>query len=302
MTVLAALALVVAVQSPVPAPSTSPAPSASPAAAPSPASKPAAVAPAAVLPPAADAIVALVKQAPAFSADSGRTALAATPEKRLAVPGVGDLGLFVEIQWTDKEGKPQQGLAVVAHESVQDVPWMVKAAPWGLVQIIEGQTVEGAGTELKRARMIANESDAVRDIRTVYSAEMLFMAVADGAYGELRCLNIPADCVTEIPGERLLEKDITAATEKSGYRRKFHAGERVKSAKAKGSPSPFVKTFAYTAVPTNRGETGMRSFCGDNTGRICVVDDGWEPKVVGGLCTPCVELVLPESKPAETKK
>lgn len=286
MTVLAGLALVVAMQSP--------APSASPAATPSPAPKEAA--PVAVLPPTADAVVALVKQASAFSADSGRTALAATPEKRLAVPGVGDLGLFVEIQWTDKEGKPQHGLAVVAHESVQDVPWMVKAAPWGLVQIIEGQTVEGAGTELKRARMIANESDAVRDIRTIYSAESLFMAVADGAYGDLRCLNVPADCVAQIPGERLLEKDITAATEKSGYRRKFHAGERVKSAKAKGTPSPFVKTFAYTAVPTSRGETGMRSFCGDSTGKICVVDDGSEPKVVGGLCTPCVELVLPEVK------
>jgi hypothetical protein len=288
MTVLAALALVVLVQSPAPAPS--------------PAAKPSAVAPVAVVPPTADAIAALVKQAPAFSADSGRTGLAATPDKRLAVPGVGDLGMFVEIQWTDKEGKAQKGLAVIAHQSVQDVPWMVKAEPWGLVQVIEGQTVEGAATELQRARMIANETDAVRDIRTIYSAEMLFMAVADGSYGELRCLNIPADCVTQIPGERLLEKDITAATEKSGYRRKFHAGERVKSAKAKGSPSPFVKTFAYTAVPTNRGETGMRSFCGDHTGKICVVDDGSEPKVVGGLCTPCVELVLPESKPADEAK
>ena len=58
----------------------------------------------------------------------------------------------------------------------------------------------------------------------------------------------------------------------------------------------------WSGIPTSRGETGMRSFCGDHTGKICVVDDGSEPKVVGGLCTPCVELVLPESKPAETKQ
>ena len=277
MTVLAALALVVAVQSPAPAPSP-------------------------VLPPTADAIVALVKQAPAFAAETGRTAVAATPEKRLAVPGVGDLGLFVEVQWKDRDGTARQGLAVVAHHTVQDVPWMVRAEPWGLVQVVEGQTIEGARIDLNRPRMIDNESAAVNDIRTIYSAQMLFMAVADGAYGDLRCLNVPADCITEIPGEKLLEKDLTVAAEKNGYRRKFHGGARVKSAKAKGSPSPFFKTFAYTAVPTTRGETGMRSYCGDSTGRVCVVEDGSEPKVVGGLCTPCTELVIPQKNKAEEPK
>ena len=33
-----------------------------------------------------------------------------------------------------------------------------------------------------------------------------------------------------------------------------------------------------------------RSFCGDSTGRVCVVDDGSEPAVVDGPCTPCTEL------------
>lgn len=284
MTMLAALALVLAMQSP--------APSATPTATPTPDAAP----------PKDDAIAALVKQAPAFAESTGRTGLLAMPEKRLAVPGVGELGLFVDIQWKDKDGSARHGLAVIAHHTVQDVPWMVKASPWGLVQVVENQTVEGAGADLKRARMIANESSAVTDIRTIYSAEMLFMAVADGAYGDLRCLNVPADCIANVPGEKLLEKDITVATEKSGYRRKFHGGTRVKSARAKGSPSPFVKTFAYTAVPTNRGETGMRSFCGDNTGRVCVVDDGSEPLVKGGLCTPCRELKPSEMQQPEAKK
>ncbi len=275
MTVLAAVALAAALQSP--------APSASPVTAPAP-----------VVPPAADAVVALVKQAKAFAADSGRSGITAAVDKRLPVPGVGDLGYFIEVQWTDKDGAARTGLAVLAHESVQDVPWMVKAAPWGLVQVVENQTIEKAAADLDRARMIANESAAVGDIRTIYSAEMLFMAVADGAYGELRCLNIPADCIADIPGEKLLDKDITVATEKKGYRRKFHPGPRVASAKAKGKPSPFVKTFAYTAVPIRRGESGMRSFCGDNTGRICVVADGSEPPVAGGLCAPCTELPASE--------
>ena len=73
--------------------------------------------------------------------------------------------------------------------------------------------------------MAANE--ATRSTTpTIYSAEVLFMAAADGSYGDLRCLNIPADCITDIPGEKLLEKSLLA-TEKSGYRRKFHAGTRI---------------------------------------------------------------------------
>jgi hypothetical protein len=168
---------------------------------------------------------------------------------------------------------------------------MIKAEPWGLVQVIEDKTVDGVVGDLKRARMAANEAVAVGDIRTIYSAEMLFMAVADGAYGDLRCLHIPADCVAGIPGEQLLEKPLTTATEKSGYRRKFHAGPRVPSAKAKGSPSPFVKSYAYTAVPITPGESGARGFCGDNLGRICVTADGAEPPVTAGACaTPCTEL------------
>jgi hypothetical protein len=291
MTVLAVVALAFFLQSPSPSAAASPSPS--PSAAPSPTATPmATVHPVLepVPPPTAEAIVSVVQKAKEFAADSGRTAISADPLRRLPVPGVNDLGYFVEIRWTDKQGAAHTGLAVVAHETVQGVPWMVKGEGWGLVKVLEDKTVEGVAGDLKKARMAANEATAVGDIRTIYSAEVLFMAVADGAYGDLRCLNIPADCIAEIPGEKLLEKSITSVSEKSGYRRKFHAGTRVTSAKAKGTPSPFVKTYAYTAVPTARGETGTRSFCGDSTGRVCVVDDGTEPKVVDGLCTPCMEL------------
>ena len=292
MPVLAALALVVVTQSPAapesPAAAPSPPTVASPAAAPSPAAPPSA---AALAPPTSEEVVAVVKQAPAFAAETGRTGVQAEAAKRIPVPGVGDMGYFVEIQWTDKEGAAHTGLAVVAHDTVVDVPWMVKSAPWGLVQVLEDKTLEGVVGELQRARLAANEAVAVGDIRTIYTAEHLFMAVTDGAYGLLRCLNIPADCVVGIPGEKLLEKTLTTVTEKNGYRRKFHPGARVPSAKAKGRPSPFVKTYAYTAVPIVPGETGTRGFCGDSLGRICVSADGAQPPVAGGLCaTPCTEL------------
>lgn len=286
MTVLAVLALLF-LQSPSPSPAASPSPTAAPS--PAPAAAPsAAPTPVPVPPPTAEAIVGVVQKTKEFAADTGRTGLSADPTRRLPVPGVGDLGYFIEIQWKDKEGAAHTGLAVVAHETVQGVPWMVKADNWGLVKVLEDKTVEGVKGDLKRARMAANEAVAVGDIRTLISAEMIFMGVTGGPYGDLRCLNVPAVCIKDIPDEPLLEKPVMAP-EKSGYRRRFHAGERVASAKAKGTPSPFVKTFAYTAVPLTP-ESGVRSFCGDSMGRVCVTADGAEPTVTGGLCAPCTEL------------
>jgi hypothetical protein len=232
----------------------------------------------------------VVSKTKEFGAESGRTGLTANPARRLAVPGVNDMGYFVEIQWKDKQGAAHTGVAVVAHQEVKDVPWMVKAEPWGLVKVLEDKTVEGITGDLKRARLAANEAVAVGDIRTLVSAEMIFMGVTNGAYGDLRCLHIPAECIKDIPDEKLLEKAVMAP-EKNGYRRKFHPGSRVESPKAKGTPSPFVKTFAFTAVPLTPGESGTRAFCGDSTGRVCVNADGAEPVVTGGLCAaPCTEL------------
>jgi len=284
--IVSALALVFFLQSASPSPAPSPAavPSAVPSAAPTAAPTPP------PLPPlvAAD-IVALVQKTKEFGADSGRTALAADPAKRLGVPGVNDMGYFVEIQWKDKEGAAHTGVAVVAHQDVKDVPWMVKAEPWGLVKVLEDKTIEGIAGDLKRARLAANEAVAVNDTKMIYTAEMLFMAAAGGSYGDLRCLNIPADCIADIPGEKLLEKSMLVG-EKSGYRRKFHHGARVAAPNAKGSPSPFVKSYAYTSVPVTPGESGVRSFCGDATGHICVNADGSAPPVVDGECKPCTEL------------
>ena len=295
---LAVLAVIIQAQ-----PGAAPSPSASP--------SPAAAAPVVVRPsvepitppPAPDVVFGLVKKTTAFSADSGRTALRATPTTPAMIPGIDDKGYFVEIEWTDKAGAAQTGVAVVAHKVVQDVPWLVKPeGDWGLVQVMEGKTVPGVVDELKRTRIAANEAVAVGDIRTIITGEMLFMSLADGAFGEYRCLNRPSDCIVGIPEEQMLDKSYLAA-EKSGYRRKFHAGERVSNAKAKGSPSGFVKTFAFTAVPIVPGETGVRSFCGDYTGKVCVKADGGEPAVSGGACAaPCTEMVVEKERAKEPGK
>jgi hypothetical protein len=233
----------------------------------------------------------LVRKTTAFAPESGRAALRATPAAPAFIPGIDDKGYFVEIQWTEKDGSARTGVAVLAHKVVRDVPWTIKPeGDWGLVQVMEGKTIPAVVDEIRRTRIAANEAMAVNDLRTLITGEMLFMSLAEGAYGEFRCLNRPSDCIAGIPEEQMLDKAYLA-TERNGYRRKFHGGEPVTNAKARNTPSGFVKTFAFTSVPITPGETGIRSFCGDHTGRVCVRTDGSEPPVKDGSCAaPCTEL------------
>ena len=47
---------------------------------------------------------------------------------------------------------------------------------------------------------------------------------------------------------------------------------------------PTTCSYAVTAVPTQPGDTGVRGFCGDANGVICVTPDGSEPPVTDGAC------------------
>lgn len=251
-------------------------------------------------PPVPEVVLGLVRKTTAFSAESGRTALRATPTAPARIPGIDDKGYFVEIQWTDKAGAAQSGVAVLAHATVLEVPWIVKpegAEEWGLVQVMEGKSVPTLVDELKRTRIAANEAMAVTDLRTLMTAETLFMSLTMGSYGEYRCLHRPADCIKDIPEEPMLDKSYLAI-ERNGYRRKFHAGEKVTD-NPRGKGIPYLKTYAFTTVPIVPGETGVRSFCGDHTGRVCVITDGSQPAVTGGSCAnPCTELKS-EQKPEQ---
>ena len=286
---LAVLALLLQAQ-PSAAPTAAPSPAAPSPKAPSPVVVRPSVAPV-TPPPAPEVLYGLVRKTTAFSADSGRTAIRVTPTAPAQIPGIDDKGYFIEIQWADKAGATGSGIAVVAHATVLEVPWVVKpeGGEWGLVQVMEGKTIPAVLDELKRTRIAANEAMAVTDLRTLMTGESILMGLTNGVYGEFRCLNRPADCIKDIPEEEMLEKSYLAI-ERNGYRRKFHAGEKVTdNPRSKGAP--FLKTYAFTAVPIVPGETGVRSFCGDHTGRVCVNTDGGEPAVSGGSCAnPCTEL------------
>lgn len=163
---------------------------------------------------------------------------------------------------------------------------LVLVIPIGIIAAI-------AIPSLLRARVSANEAATIGDIRTVISAEAAYQSASGGYYGPLECMAAPTTCLPGYAGPTFLDSELASATTKNGYRRTFHPGPAVSTNTPLGIPAPTgrLETFAYVAVPANRGQTGVRGFCGDSTGRICFTADGSEPAVAGGACDPgCPDL------------
>ena len=145
---------------------------------------------------------------------------------------------------------------------------------------------------LLRARMSANESATIGDVRTVISAEAAYQSASGGYYGPLDCLGGPSQCMPSYSGPSFIDAKLASGTTQSGYRRTFHPGNAV-ALGADGSPAPrgSLESFAYVAVPVEKGKTGVRAFCGDSNGRVCFTNDGSAPPVTDGVCDPgCQDL------------
>ena len=140
---------------------------------------------------------------------------------------------------------------------------------------------------LLRARVSANESAAIGDIRAVVSAQAAYHSANGGWYeGNLECLATPfAGCVPNYPanGPTFLDPVLSDRQPKSGYERRFEPGRMAAVHPAISSPTS-VGEYAYVATPVRAGQTGVRSFCGDSTGLICFRADGAEIRVLGGAC------------------
>jgi type IV pilus assembly protein PilA len=141
---------------------------------------------------------------------------------------------------------------------------------------------------LLRARVSANEAAAIGDVRTVISAEAAYNSANCGTYGRLECLSNPRGrgCIADYPAgsPTFLDATLTSASVKSGYRRAFHSGAEVPRTGPGCAGGTGLESFAYTAEPVKLGETGVRAFCGDDTGRICSANSGSAPPVTNGRC------------------
>jgi hypothetical protein len=136
------------------------------------------------------------------------------------------------------------------------------------------------------SRTQANEVATIGDIRTILQAEVQYSNVNGDSYDTLECLAAPARC---IPGydkakPAFLPADLAAAHTKNGYLRTFHAGPASKGPRSKEMSPSSIATYAYVAVPASPGSTGVRSFCGDGSGRVCAMRDGSMPAVADGVC------------------
>ena len=120
---------------------------------------------------------------------------------------------------------------------------------------------------LLRARVSANESATIGDMRTVLSAEAVYAQASGGAYGELPCLANPPECLEGYQGPALLDPALTAPA-KAGYQRALHLG-------------PESRSFAFVALPVNPGQTGVRGFCADSRGFICTTGAARLPRCRG---------------------
>jgi prepilin-type N-terminal cleavage/methylation domain-containing protein len=141
-----------------------------------------------------------------------------------------------------------------------------------IIAIIAAVAIPG----LLRARVSANEAATIGDVRAVLSAQAAYHAVNGGLYeGNLGCLTDPQGCIPSYPasGPNFLDSNMASLNTKSGYARLFAGGTPPGVIPPTVSPTS-VTAYKYDARPVIVGQTGVRAFAGDHSGRVCFTPDG----------------------------
>lgn len=124
---------------------------------------------------------------------------------------------------------------------------------------------------LLRARISANESGMIGDVRTVISGEAAFQSANSGFYGTITCLGTTtqvAACIPNYTGPSFLDAQIVSTASvngtKSGYARSFQSDP----AAATGTDSAGdILGFCYQGTPAS-AQGGVRAFGGDSSGVV----------------------------------
>ena len=137
---------------------------------------------------------------------------------------------------------------------------------------------------LLRARVSANESATIGDIRTVISGQAAYQSANGGWYDEISCMNDPFVCIPSYPtnAPTFLDSNLAQLASKSGYDRSFIAGPTPGNTNTAISSTSSLSSYAYLGTPVTGGQTGVRGFGGDSSGVLCFTTDGTEPTVASG--------------------
>jgi len=141
---------------------------------------------------------------------------------------------------------------------------------------------------LLRARVSANESATIGDIRTVISAQAAYQSSNGGWYeGEFTCLNDPSGgpCIPNYPtnAPTFLDSQLASLAGKSGYDRSFLGGDVPGTINSNISSPNSTTSYVYWGTPTSQGQTGVRGFAGDSSGVLCFSTDGAVAATVGSI-------------------
>ena len=114
---------------------------------------------------------------------------------------------------------------------------------------------------LLRSKMAANESSAVGSLRTITTSEVTYSTTYGTGYTNLINLSTPAaGCAGATAASACLVDSVLGGGTKSGY--------TITAVAANGAgttANPFV-SFNSGAQPVAPGQSGQRTFCGDESG------------------------------------
>jgi hypothetical protein len=136
---------------------------------------------------------------------------------------------------------------------------------------------------------------ALLDLRTIAMGQKQYAERNGGFFGEIACLTQPETCLPAFKADEapFLDPSHDWLQTRLGFVRRFWPGPTItpeeipRSGAAPGS----LRGYAFTVTPERPGQTGLKSYCADGAGRICAMEDGTEPPVIGGRCDKrCKEL------------
>jgi prepilin-type N-terminal cleavage/methylation domain-containing protein len=136
---------------------------------------------------------------------------------------------------------------------------------------------------LLRARISANESGAIGDVRSVNSAQHAYAASNSASYGHMSCLATPTSCGFGSGTTSFVDSQIGSLDVKTGYARSFFPGATIGGAPDTNG----LDGYLYIATPTAVAQTGNRGFVTDSSGMICYSTDGTVPPTTGSRLGDC---------------